>query len=352
MSIRVLKPGLHTTMQDLGRPGWRAYGVPEGGAMDRMALRTANLLVGNAEGAAGLELTLTGPQLVAEEALLLAVCGADMAPLVDGEALPLERPVWIAAGTVISFPPAVSGCRAYVAAAGGFAAEAALGSRGTDTRAGIGGVAGAGRPLRAGDVLPLGSAPPQAAALRAALAARAAAAKPQGRRRSWAAPGWFAPPPLQAPRPRGGGNTAGIRLRVMPGAEYGQFREAARTALMRERFRVAPASDRMGVRLDGPPLHMEDSAELLSHGVIAGTIQVPRGGAPIILGADCQTTGGYPKLAHVITADLPLLAQCKPGDDIAFELVTLEEAQRCYLEQERGMRMLAAAIALHSKRIT
>ncbi|RAP77335.1 biotin-dependent carboxyltransferase family protein [Paenibacillus montanisoli] len=342
--MRILKPGLHTTIQDLGRAGWRAFGIPEGGAMDSIALRTANLLVGNDQGAAGLELTLTGPQLVAEKELLIAVCGAGMAPFIDGEPLPLERPVWIAAGTVITFGPAASGCRAYLAAAGGIAAEAALGSRGTDTRAGIGGVAG--RPLRAGDVLPLGSASPQAAAWRATLAARAAA-KPQGRR-SWAAPGWFAPPPAQL---RGRATPSGIRLRVMPGAEYGQFREAARTALLRERFRVAPASDRMGVRLEGPPLPLEDSdQELLSHGVIAGTIQVPRGGAPIILGADCQTTGGYPKLAHVITADLPLLAQCKPGDDIAFELVTLAEAQRGYMEQERDMRMLAAAIALRMRK--
>ncbi|MBP3962098.1 allophanate hydrolase subunit 2 family protein, partial [Paenibacillus sp. DLE-14] len=173
------------------------------------------------------------------------------------------------------------------------------------------------------------------------------AAAPQGRgRRSWAAPGWFAPPPALL---RGSATPAGIRLRVMPGAEYGQFREAARMAFMRERYRVAPASDRMGVRLDGPPLPMEDSEELLSHGVIAGTIQVPRGGAPIVLGADCQTTGGYPKLAHVITADLPLLAQCKPGDYITFEEVTLAEAQHRDREQERGMRQLAAVLAICQK---
>ncbi|SDW42704.1 biotin-dependent carboxyltransferase family protein [Paenibacillus sp. CF384] len=345
MSLRIMKPGLHTTVQDLGRPGWRRFGIPEGGAMDSIALRTANLLVGNAPGAAGLELTLSGPQLLAEEAMLIAVCGADLTPSIDGEALPLQRPVWLDAGTVVSFGSAASGCRAYVAAAGGIAAEAVLGSRSTDARAGIGGIAG--RKLRSGDVLPLGSAAPWAAAWHAALAARAAAV-PQGRRRSWAAPRWFAPPPAQALL-RGSANPAGIRLRVMPGAEYGQFREAARTAFMRERYRVAPASDRMGVRLDGPPLQMEDSEELLSHGVIAGTIQVPRGGAPIILGVDCQTTGGYPKLAHVITADLPLLAQCKPGDYITFEEVTLAEAQHLDREQERGMQQLAAILSICKK---
>ncbi|NBC71621.1 allophanate hydrolase subunit 2 family protein, partial [Paenibacillus sacheonensis] len=174
------------------------------------------------------------------------------------------------------------------------------------------------------------------------LAARAAA-EPEGRRRSWAAPGWFAPPFAY-----GGANQSGIRLRVMPGAWYGQFREAARTALKRERYRVAPASDRMGVRLSGPPLERSDSAEPLSHGVVAGTIQVPAGGTPIILAADCQTTGGYPIIAHVATVDLPLLAQCKPGDWVAFTEITLARAQQLHLAFEREMRLLAAALAIHA----
>ncbi|MFC5648155.1 biotin-dependent carboxyltransferase family protein [Paenibacillus solisilvae] len=354
MGLLVKKPGLFTTVQDLGRPGWRKDGIPEGGAMDRYALRTANLLVGNEEGAAGLELTLVGPELRAERDLLLAVCGAYMSPLIDGEELPMWRPVWVAAGAQLSFGAALSGCRAYIAVAGGIAALPALGSRSTDTRARIGGVGG--RALQAGDALPCGGAsapaaaapapsgaaaawPPWAAAWRAQLAARAAA-QPGGRR-SFAAPGWFAPPLAY-----GSGASSGIRLRVMPGAEYGQFREAARTALMQERYRVAPASDRMGVRLDGPLLPISDSTELLSHGVIPGTIQVPAGGTPIILAADCQTTGGYPKLAHVISADLPLLAQVKPGDTVRFTLVTHAEAQRLYIALEQQMRMQAAAISI------
>ncbi|QHT64099.1 biotin-dependent carboxyltransferase family protein [Paenibacillus lycopersici] len=336
--MRVLKPGLYTTVQDLGRPGWRKDGVAEGGAMDRYAHRVANLLVGNDAGAATLELTLAGPELRLERDLLLAVCGADMPPSIDGEPLPLWRPFWARAGAVLAFGTAASGCRAYLAAGGGFAAEAALGSRATDARAGIGGIAG--RPLRAGDALPCGDEPPRAAAWLAALAARTAA-DPPGRRRNWAAPRWAAPPLAY-----GGATAAGIELRVMPGAEYGQFREAARTALTRERYRAAPASDRMGVRLDGPPLERSGSAELLSHGVVAGTVQVPAGGTPIILAADCQTTGGYPKIAHVIMADLPLLGQCRPGDWVTFKEVSLAQAQRIQLEFEQGMRVLAAAIAM------
>lgn len=354
MKLTVMKPGFHTTVQDLGRPGWRHGGIPEGGAMDRIALRIANLLVGNAEGAAALELTLAGPQLRLEQDTLLAVTGAEMAPTIDGEPLPRWRPVWAAAGAILAFGQAVSGCRAYVAVAGGIDAEPALGSRSTDTRAGIGGIAG--RPLRSGDVLACGSGsetaaagPARAAAWRAALAARAAAGA-GGRRPNWAAPAWFAAPPRTLPASRSSsGNTAGTTvLRVVPGAEYGHFRDAARTAFMRERYRVAPASDRMGVRLDGPPLETSDSAELLSHGVIAGTIQVPHGGTPIILAADCQTTGGYPKIAHVISADLPVLAQCRPGDWLTFTEVTPGEAQRLLLDQEREMRLLAAAIRLSS----
>ncbi|AZN42865.1 5-oxoprolinase subunit C family protein [Paenibacillus albus] len=352
MRITVIKPGLHTTVQDLGRPGWRQGGIPEGGAMDSIALRIANMLVGNAEGAAALELTLNGPQLRLEQDMLLAVTGAQMAPTIDGEPLPQWRPVWAPAGATLAFGQAASGCRAYVAVAGGIDAELALGSRSTDTRAGIGGVAG--RPLRGGDVLPCGNGGEadaagraRAAAWRASLAARAAAGA-EGRRPNWAAPAWFAAPPRMPllASPSSGGNAGTTVLRVVPGAEYGHFREAARTAFMRERYRVAPASDRMGVRLDGPPLETMDSAELLSHGVIAGTVQVPHGGTPIILAADCQTTGGYQKIAHVITADMPVLAQCRPGDWITFTEVTLGEAQRILLDQEREMRLLATAIRL------
>ncbi|REE85107.1 antagonist of KipI [Paenibacillus taihuensis] len=334
MSLTVIKPGFHTTVQDLGRPGWRHGGIPEGGAMDSIALRIANLLARNAQGAAALELTLTGPQLRLEQDTLLAVTGAEMAPTLDDEPIPQWRPIWAAAGAVLAFGQAASGCRAYVAVAGGIDAAPALGSRSTDTRAGIGGIAG--RPLRRGDALPCGSG--------------AGAAKAWGSRPKWAAPAWFAAPPrtLLASRSSSGSTAGTTVLRVVPGAEYGQFREAARTAFMRERYRVAPASDRMGVRLDGPPLETSDSAELLSHGVIAGTIQVPHGGTPIILAADCQTTGGYPKIAHVISADLPVLAQCSPGDWLTFTEVTSGEAQRILLDQEREMRVLAAAIRLSS----
>ncbi|MFX3632973.1 MAG: allophanate hydrolase subunit 2 family protein, partial [Candidatus Pristimantibacillus sp.] len=159
------------------------------------------------------------------------------------------------------------------------------------------------------------------------------------RRSAWAAGPWFAPP-----RAYSGGSEDGIVLRAMPGSEHGQFSEAARGAFYRERYRIAPASDRMGCRLEGAPLERLNRAELLSHGVMPGTVQVPPGGGPIILAADCQTTGGYPRIAHVASVDMPLLAQAKPGDPIYFQPITLEEAQQLDFTSEMGMRELAASI--------
>ncbi|GMK41822.1 hypothetical protein PCCS19_48810 [Paenibacillus sp. CCS19] len=345
MSLIVQKPGLYTTVQDRGRNGYRSAGLTGGGAMDEYALRVANLLVGNEEGEAGLELTLAGPVLRAEADLLIAITGADMTPRIDGRELAMWRPLYVPAGATIRFGVARLGCRAYVAVAGGFGTAAALGSRSTDARARLGGIDG--RPLRAGDAVPCGMAAGAAAPSRwaaawlAALAARsssAAVAEGEGRPPAWAA--WYAPPQAY-----GGASEAGIELRVMPGSEHGQFSEAARGAFYSGRYRVQAASDRMGVRLEGsPPLQRIAKDELLSHGIVPGVIQVPDGGQPIILAADCQTTGGYPKLAHVAAVDMPLLAQAKPGDWITFQPIELDEAQRLYLATEQAIRALEWAV--------
>lgn len=343
MSLHIVKPGLYTTVQDLGREGHRSAGLSGGGAMDPYAMRVANLLVGNEESAAGLELTLLGPTMTAATELLVAVTGADMAPRLDGRELAMWRPVRVPAGATLTFGAARLGCRAYVAVTGGIGTPPALGSRSTDARAAIGGIAG--RPLRAGDAVPCGSAAGAVApsawatAWLAALAQPRAAASCTGRPSTGAA--WYAPPQAY-----GGAGPDGIELRVMPGSEYGQFTEAARIAFLSERYRVSAASDRMGIRLEGSPLPRMERFELPSHGIVPGVIQVPDGGMPIMLGADCQTTGGYPKLAHVASIDLPLLAQAKPGDDIRFRLIDLQEAQRLLRKREAELRALAAAISL------
>ena len=335
MTLRIVAPGLFTTVQDLGRPGLRHMGLSAGGAMDAYALRIANLLTGNAEGAAGLEMTLTGAELIAEEAVLVAVCGAYMSPQVDGEEVPTWRPLWLARGARLRLGRAAIGCRGYLAVAGGITVPPALGGRGTDVRAAIGGIAG--RALAARDTLPCGgvAGSPWASAWAAALAAQARTAG-----RSWAAPSWWVPPAAYG----GGDAPGGLVLRAMPGRESGQFSEAARSALYREQYRVAPASDRMGCRLSGPMLERETRAELLSHGVAPGVVQVPPSGQPIVLTADCQTTGGYPCIAHVASSDLPLLAQAKPGDHIRFQPVTLAEAQELDRLAELSIRHVAVGL--------
>jgi len=336
VSLLVEKAGLLTTIQDLGRPGYRSAAVAAGGAMDSYALRAANLLVGNLEGAAALELTLVGPILLASSAMLIAVCGADLAAKADGEELPMWRPVHIAAGTRLTFGPAIAGCRAYLAVAGGIGAgPPMLGSYSTDTRAGLGGSEGSiGRSLRAGDLLPLRDQ----ASLEGWQTTRGNPAT------------WYMLPSAYQGGARTREDDESLILRATRGAEYNRLEEQAQNQLWSHPFRVASQSDRMGIRLEGSKLELNDSSELRSHGVVPGTVQLPPGGSPIILGADGQTTGGYPKVAHIITADLPLLAQLKPGDVVTLSEVSLEEAQDAYRKLERSIRLLGAAIRLQRER--
>lgn len=336
MGLIVRSPGLLTTVQDGGRAGFRSIGVSAGGAMDDLALRTANLLVGNPAGAAALEMTLAGAELEAAGDLLIAAAGADLQPVIDGERLPLRRPVWVRRGAVIRFGRAARGCRAYVAVAGGIAVPPVLGGRGTDLRAGFGGAEG--RPLRAGDALPAGAPTRWAAAWAAALAAEAAAAG-----RAWAAPGWYALPEGFASSGSAPDAADGVVLRAVPSAD-GAFTAEARERFFREPYTAAPDSDRMGVRLDGPALEHAVRTEMRSRGVLPGAVQVPAGGQPIVLGADCQTTGGYPVIAHVAAVDLPLLAQVRPGGRVMFRPIGLDEAHRLLLEREAALRLLAAGL--------
>ncbi|CAM4337123.1 5-oxoprolinase subunit C family protein [Paenibacillus tarimensis] len=339
MSMAVVKPGLFTTVQDSGRPGWRSLGVTAGGAMDSYALRAANLLAGNLPGAAGLEMTLSGAELEVQEDLLIAITGANMTPSADGEELPMWRPVWIRRGTCLKFGSAVEGCRTYLAAAGGIKVPKVLSGRGTDVRAGFGGLEG--RPLIAGDLLSAGKVEPErsqwAARWTEKLGKQAAA---EGRR--WAAPSWYALPEAYA----GGGKIEGCHiLRVIAGAEYSSFTKASLEALFTAPYLVSSSSDRMGCRLtEGARLERTVQGEVLSRGIVPGTVQVPPEGQPIVLGADCQTTGGYPVIAHVISADLPLLAQLKPGDRVCFKDTGLEEAHSALLIQEAALRMLSAGL--------
>jgi KipI family sensor histidine kinase inhibitor len=300
-AIRVGRPGLMTTIQDLGRPGHRAAGVPLAGAADPLALRLANLIVGNEEGAAGIECTLVGPEITFGCDALVALAGAEFS------GLPGHRPVHVAAGETLAIGHARAGCRGYLAIGGGVLVKPQLGSRSTYVQAGLGGLAGA--PLRDGDRIPI----------------RAEAPAVRGR---WTVSADIAP----VPRPEG------CELRFIPAATEQS------PALAHATWRTSSRSDRMGVRLEAAPL-AGGRADLVSAAVAPGTIQLPPDGQPIVLLADAQTIGGYSVVGHVIAADLRLAAQLRPGQAVTFAPVTLGAAYDAFRAQERAVADLRHALA-------
>lgn len=330
MSIRVLRPGILSSLQDSGRHGYQHFGVPVSGAMDLFSHRVANILVGNDEGAATLEMTLQGPQLEFGEETQIAICGADLSPSIGGNPVPEGKPVRLRAGTVLEFGACASGCRAYLAVAGGFAVPAVLGSRSTYEIAGIGGLDG--RALRKADRLPVGDSP---ARLYPGLAADLARSD-----HAFAAPRWAVNQHIEKL------GRSPQTVRIIPGVHWEAFAPAARERLTGALFRVAADSNRIGYRLEGPAIELEKPLEILSRAVAFGSIQVPPGGQPIVLMADRQTTGGYPMIADVAGVDLHLLAQLKPGDRLRFELVSLAQAQALWLRREQEIVTIREAVAL------
>ena len=293
--LRVKKPGVFTTVQDLGRPNAIASGVTPGGAMDRFAHSAANLLVGNDTGAATLECTMVGPRLVAERSCLVAVAGADFDPHVNGKPERTWTAISIGEGDELTFGGRRSGARTYISVAGGIAADRWLGSLSTNLIAERGGIRG--RVLAAGDVINTAGEPSRPVA--------------SGR---WVDDGQ---------RPDYRDHT----LHVIAGPHIERLSAEGRRLLFESAFMVSPNADRMGYRLDGPRLDASGD-ELLSFGLAAGAIQLPHGGQAILLMADHQTAGGYPVIAAVVSADLPIAAQLAPGDELRFEEITADRALR------------------------
>jgi antagonist of KipI len=314
MSVRVLRPGALATVQDLGRRGLQHLGIVAGGAMDPASHRIANALVGNQADAATLEVALSGPELAFDGDALVALYGARFAADVDGTSLPQARPVLVRAGARVRITRAEAGCFAYLAVAGGIDVPEVLGSRSTYLSGGFGGWRG--RLIERGAVLPLGADAAGLAAARFARATRRRRPVAAGRCETVA---WFAPaatlPEHDAPV-----------VRTVEGLHAGLFGDTARAAFYAEPWRVAPDSNRMGFRLLGPRLELAAPVEILSQATCLGTVQVPPAGQPIVLMADHQTTGGYPKIAEAIAADTPLLAQLAPGATLRFAPATLAEA--------------------------
>ena len=329
MSIRVEQPGMLTTVQDLGRRGHQQEGVPVSGAMDRLAHRVANMLVGNDENAAALEITLLGPSLTFTTDTLIAIGGADLGAHAGSVDLPPWRPAWVPARTRLGFSGRPSGCRAYLAVGGGIDTPMVLGSRSTFIRGGFGGVNG--RALQRGDVLTIANLTPLSERITAKVRSSSAHVSLAH---------WSASPLL---RPAYG---ASVVVHLLSDVHTPLLTDGARERLFGSEFRLASQSDRMGLRLDGPVMELSQPTELLSEGVAFGTVQLPPGGAPIILMADRQTTGGYPRIACVASIDLPLVAQLRPGDRLRFQPISLREAQAMYIAREQDLAQARVGIAL------
>lgn len=309
-SIRVLSPGMMTTVQDLGRFGYQRLGISPAGAMDAYSLRLANLLVGNAAGEAGLEITLLGPRLEFTASAVIAVTGADLHPALNGMAIEMWATVPVAKGEVLSFGAVRAGCRAYLACRGGFQIPPVLGSKSTLTRATLGGLHGG--PLKTGDEIPIAAVHEHRAPGRA----------PSAYRRQ------FGP---------------SIVARLVLGPQEDCFTTESLRLLLGSAFVIQPRSDRMGLRLSGPHLRHRGSADIVSDGLVTGAVQVPGEGNPIIMAADRPTTGGYPKIGVVITPDIDLLGQAKPGDEVQFTPVSLAQAHQIYRRYMEGFERFKLA---------
>lgn len=329
--IKIIKPGLLTSIQDLGRYGFQKYGVITSGAMDQYAHRISNLLVGNQENESTLELTLLGPTIGFEKDALISICGANLSATINGEPVRLWRTVFVKQGSELQFGLCKAGCRAYVSVAGGFEVPKVMGSKSTYLRAAIGGFDG--RQLKAGDRVEFGALNENSSLLLNYLAKRLSGS-------NYVEMDWSAASVMMQSL-----NT-NHPIRVIKGRQYDLFSKKSQELFFTEPFEITTQSDRMGYRIEGPILGLENEDELISEAVSFGTIQVPAQGNPIILLADRQTTEGYPKIGQIATVDLPYIAQLKPGDKVSFVEISHEEAQRLYFNRERRIQNIKHGIAL------
>ena len=324
--IRVVKPGLLTTVQDLGRIGFQQYGIVVGGALDTFAARVVNLIVGNEENAALLEMAQTGPDLIFTRESLIAWNGGDFLATINGEPLPRDRAVRVAAGETVSFGVAGNGLRGWLAVAGGIDVPMVLGSRTTYRRAALGGHQG--RPLVAGDELKVFGASETAGKILGTLLAS------QKRSTPWTV----------RPETMGKLAQAGV-VRAMVGPEWDWFTDDAQRDFFSAEWTATREADRMGVRLQGPALTMVKPREMISSAVNTGVVQVPPSGNPIVLLPSRQSVGGYPRLAVVAGVDIGRFAQLRPGESIRFQKISLATAQQAWLARERDLGRVKLGLA-------
>jgi biotin-dependent carboxylase-like uncharacterized protein len=305
MALVIENPGILTSVQDGGRRGFMAAGFSPCGALDSRSMTIANLLCGNAVDEAVLEMTLTGIDGRFTSPAVIALAGGDFSPTLNGAPLPMYAACAVKAGDRLSCGFAKTGCRAYLAVSGGFALAPVMGSRSTYLKYGLGGFLG--RKLAAGDTLGF-------------RANRETLPNLAGRV-------WKTVPQLDT--------TAGIAIRAIPGPQDTLFAGRGLEQFFSQPFTVSNQSDRMGIRLEGEPIVCDTRVDIISDGIALGSVQVPASGQPIVLLADRQTTGGYAKIATVITTDIPHLAQCRPGDTVRFNRITVAEAQKHYIREQR-----------------
>lgn len=292
---KILNPGLFTTIQDSGRFGYESLGAPTSGAMDVFSFKVANILVGNAIDEPVLEVTLLGPRIEFLRDAFISITGANIIPLINGE----KRPTWssfpVKKGDVLSFSPMTEGCRAYIAVAGGLKAQNIMGSASTYVRGKIGGISG--RPLKKGDILRVKK-------------------DDNVERKSYKVKNDYIPTYEEM-----------TNVRIILGPQDDYFSNDAIKKLLSSTYTLTNESDRMGFRLDGPEIRpIDNKYDIITDGLIPGAVQIPGNGKPIIMMKDAQTTGGYVKIANVISVDLPKLAQLKPGGKLRFEEVNLNKA--------------------------
>jgi len=312
--VIIEKSGALTTIQDMGRTGYERFGVSPAGPMDIRSFVLANLLVGNPKNTAAMEISIIGPTLRFTERGIIAITGCDIAPRRQGKLLEMYKTIEVEAGDVIQMGIAPSGCRAYLAIAGGFAVPKVMGSCATSVQNKIGGKDG--RKLKNGDELQVGQ--PTVALDR--LAGRSFSKETFGQKQP-------------------------VTIQVIMGPQDKEFTDSGINTFLNSTYTVGNDSNRMGYRLEGPVIEHKGDGNIISDGIVTGSVQVPTAGLPIIMLAERQTVGGYTKIATVISADLPKIGQCRPGDTIRFQAVSIDEAQRLYQDMQDNLKQKEIALS-------
>lgn len=332
MAFEIVLPGALSTVQDKGRPGFLSQGFQESGACDKYAMKLANLLAGNLEEpekAAVVEFTLNGGEIRFTSDEIIALAGADMKPSLNGQPIPMCCPVPVEEGDVLTLGFAVKGLRTYMALYGGISVPVVMGSRSTNLKCRLGGFKG--RPLRVGDVLESGKNQEQIVYLKERLKGREKAFL-MGEEEPWLC--------LPSNPYRYYGSERFVLLRAVPGPQDEAFTENGLKTFIRTPYRLSKDCDRMACRLEGTPIEMKHGADIISDGIVEGSVQVSASGLPMVLMADHQTAGGYAKIATVISTDIPALAQLRPGDWVTFQYVTPHEAVAASRKEEKKLSMI------------